>query len=40
MIWNDPVLSLPWPVTQEDAVLSEKDAKLPGWFTARNWFGG
>ncbi len=40
VIWNDPDLALPWPVAAADAVLSEKDRKLPrlrdvaaDWFT-------
>ena len=38
VIWNDPVLNLPWPIGADDAVLSEKDAKLPGFEAARGWF--
>ncbi len=40
VIWNDPDLALPWPVAERDALLSEKDRKLPrlrdvdaDWFT-------
>ena len=40
VIWNDSDLALPWPVAETDAVLSEKDRKLPrlrdldaDWFT-------
>jgi len=29
VIWNDPDLALPWPVTADRAVLSEKDLLLP-----------
>ena len=29
VIWNDPALALPWPVTAGGAVLSEKDLVLP-----------
>ena len=29
LIWNDRHLSIVWPVTAEEAVLSEKDARLP-----------
>ena len=29
VIWNDPDLALPWPVTE--AVLSDKDRVLPRW---------
>jgi dTDP-4-dehydrorhamnose 3,5-epimerase len=40
VIWNDPDLALPWPVETSEAVLSDKDGKLPrmrdvaeAWFT-------
>ena len=29
VIWNDPDLALPWPVTPDEAVLSDKDQLLP-----------
>lgn len=29
LLWNDPDLALPWPVTPEAAQLSEKDRKAP-----------
>ncbi|HZR59653.1 MAG TPA: dTDP-4-dehydrorhamnose 3,5-epimerase [Xanthobacteraceae bacterium] len=29
LIWNDPTLAIDWPVTAADAVLSDKDRKLP-----------
>lgn len=25
LLWNDPVLSIPWPVSPHDAIVSEKD---------------
>lgn len=28
--WNDPALNIDWPVSAADAVLSDKDRKLPG----------
>ena len=34
VIWNDPDLALPWPVTDGEAVLSDKDRKLPRWAEA------
>jgi dTDP-4-dehydrorhamnose 3,5-epimerase len=29
LIWNDPTLAVPWSVSAADAVLSDKDRKLP-----------
>lgn len=29
LIWNDPTLAIDWPVAAADAVLSDKDRKLP-----------
>lgn len=29
LIWNDPTLAIDWPVAVADAVLSDKDRKLP-----------
>ena len=31
VIWNDPDLALPWPVSEAEAVLSDKDRALPRW---------
>ena len=36
IIWNDPDLALPWPVT--DVQLSEKDKVLPSWAEMPAWF--
>ncbi|HRK17662.1 MAG TPA: dTDP-4-dehydrorhamnose 3,5-epimerase [Hyphomicrobiaceae bacterium] len=29
ILWSDPALGIPWPVTPERAVLSDKDVRLP-----------
>lgn len=29
LLWNDPALGIPWPVTEAEAILSEKDQKNP-----------
>ncbi len=29
ILWNDPVLGISWPVTADEAVLSDKDRKQP-----------
>ena len=36
IMWNDPDLALPWPVT--DVQLSDKDKVLPGWAEMPAWF--
>jgi dTDP-4-dehydrorhamnose 3,5-epimerase len=38
IVWNDPALALPWPVSPDEVVLSEKDRHLPGWDAARAWY--
>jgi dTDP-4-dehydrorhamnose 3,5-epimerase len=38
VIWNDPDLALPWPVSPDAAVLSDKDAKLPPLEACEAWF--
>ena len=30
LVWNDPRLAIPWPIAQDEAILSEKDRRLPG----------
>jgi dTDP-4-dehydrorhamnose 3,5-epimerase len=39
VIWNDASLALPWPVTPDDAVLSDKDKILPRLADCDVWFG-
>jgi dTDP-4-dehydrorhamnose 3,5-epimerase len=29
VLWSDPELAIEWPVNREDAVLSDKDSRLP-----------
>lgn len=36
VIWNDPDLAVPWPVT--DVQLSDKDKVAPAWADVTNWF--
>ena len=38
VIWSDAALALPWPMPGPSAVLSDKDAVLPGWGAASDWF--
>lgn len=38
VIWNDPTLAIDWPVTEEEAVLSDKDRVLPEFAAAAGWF--
>jgi len=39
VIWNDPDLALPWPVSPGEAVLSDKDTVLPRLAACDAWFG-
>jgi dTDP-4-dehydrorhamnose 3,5-epimerase len=36
--WDDPDLALPWPITRNEAVLSEKDVRLPRLTECDSWF--
>ncbi|HTI80402.1 MAG TPA: dTDP-4-dehydrorhamnose 3,5-epimerase [Acetobacteraceae bacterium] len=37
VVWNDPDLSVPWPVATEEAILSDKDRALPGLADCGEW---
>ena len=30
LLWNDPLLDIPWPIAENEAILSDKDRTLPG----------
>ncbi len=38
VIWNDPVLAVPWPVSAAEAILSDKDKLLPPFSRHDEWF--
>ena len=38
ILWNDPALAIPWPVSASEVVLSDKDLVLPGWADMPTWF--
>jgi len=38
IIWNDPDLSVAWPIAERDAILSEKDQSLPRLKDCDAWF--
>jgi len=38
VIWNDAKLSIEWPISAEQAILSPKDLLLPDLSAATNWF--
>jgi len=31
IIWSDTYFNIPWPIKKDDALISEKDSKLPTW---------
>jgi dTDP-4-dehydrorhamnose 3,5-epimerase len=37
VIWNDPVLRIPWPIAPTDAILSDKDRALPPLADCGEW---
>ena len=38
VVWNDPDLTLPWPVLADQAIISEKDKALPRLAECPLWF--
>jgi dTDP-4-dehydrorhamnose 3,5-epimerase len=38
VIWNDPTLALPWPVSPDTVVLSDKDQTIPPLAAGTDWF--
>jgi dTDP-4-dehydrorhamnose 3,5-epimerase len=38
VIWHDPALALPWPISPDEALLSDKDLKLPTLAECETWF--
>ena len=38
VIWNDPALSLPWPIRDDEAILSGKDRLLPRFADAKGLY--
>jgi dTDP-4-dehydrorhamnose 3,5-epimerase len=37
IIWNDPELAVPWPIAPGEAILSDKDKRLPRLTEAGEW---
>ncbi len=37
VIWNDPVLAVPWPISPAEAILSDKDLALPCLADCSEW---
>ncbi len=38
VVWNDPDLALPWPISAAEAVLSDKDVVLPRFHEVKGLF--
>ena len=38
VFWNSPELRIPWPVAGEEAILSDKDSRLPTFGRVRDFF--
>jgi dTDP-4-dehydrorhamnose 3,5-epimerase len=37
VLWNDPDLGIAWPIASREAILSEKDRRLPRLVDCREW---
>jgi dTDP-4-dehydrorhamnose 3,5-epimerase len=37
VLWNDPDLGVPWPISAQEAILSEKDRRLPRLANCSEW---
>ncbi len=37
VIWNDPALGIPWPISPAEAILSDKDRALPRLVDCAEW---
>ena len=37
--WNDPLLAVPWPIAENEAILSDRDWQLPGFAGFESPFG-
>lgn len=38
VVWNDPGLALPWPLSDGEAIVSDKDQVLPRLSTCEPWY--
>jgi dTDP-4-dehydrorhamnose 3,5-epimerase len=38
LYWNDPALAIPWPISDAEALLSDKDRQLPRFSELRDLF--
>ncbi len=38
VVWNDPGLALPWPLADDEAIVSDKDRVLPRLAECETWY--
>jgi dTDP-4-dehydrorhamnose 3,5-epimerase len=38
VLWNDPQLAIAWPITESEAILSDKDRRQPRFSELENYF--